>query len=48
VPICVENIMAVEDVGGYNEALEKIFKSYFFAVGKVTSRHVVEELQEAW
>lgn len=48
-PIRVKNIMAVEDVGGYHEALEKIFKSHFFAFGKVTSRHfVVEGLQEAW
>ena len=39
----VEDIVAVEDVRGSDEAFEEVLKSNFFALGEVSSRHFVDE-----
>ena len=41
--IRVENIMAMENVGGGDKALKEVFKANRFAFWKVSGRHGVDE-----
>ena len=42
-PIRVEDIVAVEDVGCGDEAFEEVFKSDLFALGEISGRHFADE-----
>lgn len=39
-PVRIENIMAVEDVGGGDKTLEEILESDLLALRKISDRHV--------